>query len=685
MGSAVPELTAAAQALQQRYDTSLHYQDMLDQGIQQSTATSADTQMLQDLKTKYRDRLRDFAKRGDYENMVRESHRAARDFANEYKPLADNVQLQSAYKKELDEKVSKGDIDPLTAERLWDYSIRSYKGLQRDPRTGQMVNQFRGMASVKNINLPEWVDKALVGITDTKTGSTIRKDVNGYYVESGSKREYLKWDRIKPVLDAAKASDPNFQAWASQQALINSYQADHIPDEAIMTSSLYPELKAEAEKRGVKPQQVLKEMYANRALQNIDQSINAFGSKYLKDNYESTYKVMGETEETKRVRDAELADKIVPIYGNITLASAGTQFNSPAKLKTAREDVVRSLDTLVRSNMDFIQRNNITRNAKGEYVMPDGTDVTGEVVNNLAMEEQARRTIRDLNERELKAQKQAGYDPSKMDPKLLVQAQRVYDAALAGRPAQSTPGGYIPAIPGNKEIAQKAYDDFLQARNLSYGKYIEVMKADAEKGSVTVGVKGFSSDKATKAVNKMFEGLALNLDKDGLKSGALGIMKVDGTPFTDEDYAKIKGKAEFVGNAMDPTTKQVTQIFKVGHIGESKGELTGEQLLVRIPAMGGTIAQMIKEGDLSTGQATMMQSLQGMGESGKLDIPLSDKDMLTIVKATNTQRAGMERGAGTQDYTVRYNVGGKKLEKQMTLGELINTVGAQIDLYMKNQ
>jgi hypothetical protein len=191
VGSAVPELTQASQIMQGRYDTSLQYEDAIDQGIQQATALGQDAKHLMDLKAKYKERLGERAKRGDYENMVRETAKDARNFINEYKPIAQNQQLVQEYRKRLDEQVQKGEVTPQRAAEMLDYSMRSYKGLQKDPTTGQFVNQFQGRQMVKDLNMSEWVDKQLIGLKETTTGQTIRKDQGGTTLSRDSRRSTL--------------------------------------------------------------------------------------------------------------------------------------------------------------------------------------------------------------------------------------------------------------------------------------------------------------------------------------------------------------------------------------------------------------------------------------------------------------------------------------------------------------
>jgi hypothetical protein len=666
VGSPLSEVASAAQVMQQRYDTAQGQDDLLDQAIAQTVSTPQDSQMLQELKMSYRNKLQERAKKGDYENMLRDVTRDARSFAADYKPIAQNYGLVQEYRKGLDDLATKGDLDADTASRLFDASVRGYKGLKRDPTTGQLVGQFQGITPTKQIDLAKWVDERLEGMEDQVTGSKIRKDENGYWVQRGSKREYLGWDRIQPVINAAKASDPVFQAYVRQRAMLDSYNGRHIPEAQIMTSGLAPSLKPLVDK-GMSWNDALEQYMASQSVNNIDRSIQAYASKYLKDNRETETLNMGETEETSRQRNKKLEDTVSPLFAQILMPDAGLKHNTPGSLETAETEALRGYGVLNVQNRQWMDRNGIREVSKGKYVDRTGTDVTSQVLNNKLTEQHAFNVAQDLRERKRRAMQISGYNPDNVSAEIKQKAQAAYDSALKTTMSSPAGPGAQPVMLSEqqrKAAADAAYNRVLKKENPLYERYEQVLRDDAEKGSQTAGVQTFASKTANTAAEDLFKGLAVDLDASGLKEGKLGLTKIDGQRLTNDDYEKVKADAQFVGYTYDPSDSKLKFVYKVGKVTQNaKGKIVGETMLVKMPALGGAVTQLFREGKTTEGQQAVMQTLETIGEDQKVDIPLGGSDKITIRRLTNTELKRSSKGSATPQYVVVYNIDGQRIEE----------------------
>src|ERR1700694_2907130 len=109
-GSAVPELEQVASAQQQKYDTAQNYMDATQQAMSQTTALPQDQATLNQLNAEKQAKLDAFSKRGDLENVWRDTMMEARDYANKSKYFTDNAARVQAHFGEIDKRQQEGKI-----------------------------------------------------------------------------------------------------------------------------------------------------------------------------------------------------------------------------------------------------------------------------------------------------------------------------------------------------------------------------------------------------------------------------------------------------------------------------------------------------------------------------------------------------------------------------------------------
>jgi hypothetical protein len=682
-GAPVAELASVAQHLQGKYDMAVQNEDALDSALKQASSLGADNKMLQEIKDRYRGKLKERAAKGDYEHMLRDVQRDARDFVNEYKPIAANQAAVSQYYNELQEQVTKGDVSKNWADRLYDASTRGYQGLRKNPQTGQYENQFRGTTAVKNINMEEWVDKALKGLDPKKIGTDVQWIKDGFYRKHGETSEKLTMKEIWPALEAAMGSDPMFQSYAQQKMMLDSYSAKYITEEGSKKTPFYAAVRKLADETGMSFNEAAEQHFANNSWTSLVKNIQDIGAKYVKNNRTTEDAVLRETESTSRAAQKALDDQDVPLYAQIMLPGSKPQFADPVKLEDAIKNSTVEYGTVVEKNFAWMRNAGVRAVGSGanmKYIDKDGFDVTKQVITNKSIEEHAKSVAGDLVRRQKEAMAQAGYNPNAAD---ISRAQKAY--AMRLKDLDGSQRGRDMGRSERLADAQRAYDAELHT-TAGYKQYKDILAQDAKGTSVPAGVQNFRSKAANTAATNLFKGLALNLDKDGIKAGALGLTKVDGTPLSDDDYTKVKGDVEFVGKVWDPADSQLKFIYKVGHIGQSKGEMTGEQVLVKMPAMGGAIELSTREGDHTAGRQIMMQSIAGLGEDQRTDIPIGGGN-INVRKYTQRERQMYTRGAYSPEFEVTIDAPGEASKRipMENLGTVITSVGATIDKYLKEK
>lgn len=322
-GSVVPELTKVAQTMQERYDVGLQQQDLLDQAIKTATASPFDKETLESLKNEYRTKMKGYAEKGDYENIWRNVALDARDFVNRYKPIAANQAAISAYQEEMDKDIKSGRLTPQMAKARMDIITDTYTGLKYNPETGQYENRFSGANNAKYVDMPKKINEWLQHTHPFAKEGTVRKDVSGYYVETSSGSKRLPWESVKDkhgnivqvgvkdIVESGMATDPEVQAYLNQEKEFAPYYSgfsNRITDEQAMgavSPAMMPVFE-ELVNSGYSPKDALKTLMGELHVSKLKNDIMTHGMKGVVNETSSSYKVMGETEETSRNRVAEM-------------------------------------------------------------------------------------------------------------------------------------------------------------------------------------------------------------------------------------------------------------------------------------------------------------------------------------------------------------------------------------------
>jgi len=663
VGSAVPEMSVAAQMLQQRYDQSRNYEDMLDQGINSSTSTPQDTQLLEGLKNEYRGKIKERAGKGDYENMVRETARDAREFVTKYQPIATNQKAVQDYYTDLQDKVEKKFISKDTADALYNMSVSSYKGLQKDPVTGQYTNHFRGTSAAEDIDMSKWVDEALKGLNPQTLGSTVRKINGDFYEEVGGRTVKLNMDRIWPALQAAMGSDPKFQSFARQHAMLSSYPARNLSEDTVAKHpELYNQIKQIQQANGISFQDAAQQYYGATAGNDLMKQAYTMGAKYIRDDRESSYKNMGMTE----VAQHDLADKEKDIFGGmIPLNLPGSKMDTPDKimqgstdLQTAMQKASNDTAALLR-NLKQVTGTRPDGTKYEKYMDADGVEQTDKVEANRLTVAQLAMQKAAVEERAARLQKAVGLTPKEVALMQSLDKQEDWSpAALTEIPGIKTMGilhkiGDKLSALGDKLNPQSTRNLILSATGLDqkWRNYEQAVKEDSKNSTVESGLFQFNSIAANKSMNKVFTDLVLNLDKDGIKAGAVGLQHMNGDKLESDDYKKVQGESSFAGWALDPGSNKIKLVFKAGHMGESKGELKGEQGLYMMDAPPQVYEYLRKSGQSEATHLVLSQAIGSLEnyENKKVTLPFHDGTVTVSRRTPYDQENPDPRVVGNQN------------------------------------
>jgi hypothetical protein len=264
VGSIGNELISVAGKLQERYDTSLQNQSLLQRAVRNSVSLPQDKQMLNDLTSKYEARINERAKSGNYEDMWRDTAMDVQDFMDQYRPIAQNQQYYLEYKKKLDDAVAKGDIRQEKADKLLKASMMNYKGLTRG-ENGGVSNYFNGMNPVKDIDLPGKVDKYMEHLAPTVIGHKVHNTNGQWMYVDGSEEKVVSPEQISRVMQAAMSIDPELKGWLDQEADLNTLGYENVNTDMVNNPAMVKMIGDAALSQGI----TFGEAYKNMAKASI--------------------------------------------------------------------------------------------------------------------------------------------------------------------------------------------------------------------------------------------------------------------------------------------------------------------------------------------------------------------------------------------------------------------------------
>lgn len=585
VGSDLAEKVSVLSQLQQQYNQAHQADDMLARTAQDAQVNEQDKPLYNAVVDKYRKRIDERAKSGNYEDMQMGTARDAYDYAGDYKAFGRNVGLVqnrlAEIQKMSDKGPDKGGIGAETADLL-KRELGSYEGLKKD-ENGQYTNYYSGHSIAPDVNVDEKVKDWASDIVSRDIGYTTRveKNLNGelHYVTKAGKTETVTPQQIKDAITYGSQSDQGFKDYLHQSQRLGTIGADKI-DYSTGKKSLGEDtanaIMHEANKQGTTFGNVYRQMRMQQIQQEVASNAYNYGMKYVKANSDAKYMDDGLTEAAKKKLDDTSNNFAVPVV----LAAYGSEFNDPAKLQTELEASKARAGMATQNMNEWIKTNGIkATNVSGQvkYVNPQGVDVTDQAIRQqLAVRQEASHQA-TLNQIDSEARRQTGYTAT---PGELKQAQEAAKKASTeiltnNRMAELHPGEELTNIAAN--ASKQAYDGVLQT-NPRYGAYKKAVADKAQAMTLTTSAMRFKNE----ADNKKMEEAVNNLSTGDFKSNMLGIKHIgtnSNEQFTPNEYNAIKGSIKFAGQvigadgqqhsvfkAEDPKKKGADVIFSVDGI-----------------------------------------------------------------------------------------------------------------------
>lgn len=182
------------------YEAAAEFDDVLgyqtDTLRQQIAPFEADSQYAGELMNKYRTGINERADKGDYENMLREVKRNARQFSQEITPLIARKEAFNAYRTKIQDAYQKGDIDTEMYNAAMQKTIADNSNVDR---TAVMSGAFSGFQPSKREDISKLLDDAIKGMEQQGYIGKIQVNPDGTYSVQGG-----KYRKAEDILQAAQ-------------------------------------------------------------------------------------------------------------------------------------------------------------------------------------------------------------------------------------------------------------------------------------------------------------------------------------------------------------------------------------------------------------------------------------------------------------------------------------------------
>ena len=240
-----PQSVAINTLQRQKFQQAFNADDAIAGAVDQMQAADfeGDQALKMQLEQETRQQLQDRAARGDYETMVLDVSKSAREFDKNYQPIKQNYEMYQAYKKRVQDAYNKGDINALTYNKALAKSNFGYSGLERN-EDGSIDDGsfFNGYNFVKDVDIQALMSEAMKDYAAKEGGQVVQQVGQGpdamFTIKVGEKYKTVPKKDVQAIFDNVMAR-PDVSASVAQQVDLTTFD---VTDEQIrqrLTASLY--------------------------------------------------------------------------------------------------------------------------------------------------------------------------------------------------------------------------------------------------------------------------------------------------------------------------------------------------------------------------------------------------------------------------------------------------------------
>lgn len=371
--------------LRQRFQQAFNADDALAGAVDQMNAAEfeGDQALKMELEQNTRAQLQDRAGRGDYETMMLDVAKSARNFEQQYAPINANYQKYQNYKKGLDEAYKEGNINAFTYRRSLDASKYNYEGLQKN-EDGSIDDgsYFSGYNYVNDVDIQARMSELMKDHAVKKYGKDVQviSEDGNYYITDGFSRETIPDAEVAMVFNNLIAQ-PDVAAYLNQKAELSTFDMTDEDIRSSLTRRLYGDDDPESEDKG---------------LIGLRDKAIAAGEDELAADYDAMIK---ETQGLLQNAGVETEDEMIAkrrnyIKGSVLQSEAKRELDvSITRFAFDNKEINKAIEYSEKWKIDYqkfidtYQPNILKRTGVSEINNPGGSDVTS--INNFITGQQA--------------------------------------------------------------------------------------------------------------------------------------------------------------------------------------------------------------------------------------------------------------------------------------------------------
>jgi len=402
----------------QKFQQAFNSDDALSGAVDQMKAADfeGDQALKLQLEQNTRQQLQDRSARGDYETMMMDVAKSAREFDQEYRPIKQNAEMYEAYKKRVQDAYNEGDINALTYNKALAKSSFGYSGLRKN-EDGSIDDGsfFSGYNFVKDVDIQELMSEAMKDFAEKAGGKIVQTVGQGpnamYTIKVGTETRTVPPAQVAEVFNNLMAR-PDVAASVAQEVELRTFDVTDDQIRQNLTASLYGDendpnnngliglrdkaiedgnnkLAAEIDEKIKQQQELLsgagleteaeqiearKNYLRNDMLSNLtDRELKTAVTKFAYENVFTEY--IQDYDQKYLVGLRSALDKAV---ATVSLDTGVTQLNNPGG--TNLEDVNSYIETY--QGAKLLVSNDATAYAREQGLIPEGRIITEQDILN---------------------------------------------------------------------------------------------------------------------------------------------------------------------------------------------------------------------------------------------------------------------------------------------------------------
>lgn len=405
-GSAGDDFIKVGQYKQGLYDqTQQSFNDISNQAGEVSSILPQDQELVKQLREGTQQKIEGLAKQGNLEDMAPQARQIGQEFANRSHEIQGPQTQAAEFKKSLENKEL--NLTPEQKEAVYGNALRNYKGLQVNAR-GQFVGSFNGKEAAKNIDVNEFVDKALKDVVTQKNGHSYETTQDGamWIIKNGVKTEIVDPKTLKTVLDAAKQNSTEYQAFKEMQGDVATYHASKFTDPSVTPEGpLKNAAIAATTKYGIPFSSAYQLVAKEATLNHVENQASIYGLNKYNKNDKETEMGIKDNPYTLKDHDKSIAGPFMIQGPNNKLTDDEKDISKVVKtMNDSKTDLINT-----QANIDRLIKDNSSAGINPSTKTQNDVDIAALTNKKNVLEDQSRRSQSLIDYNNLKTAKKMGY------------------------------------------------------------------------------------------------------------------------------------------------------------------------------------------------------------------------------------------------------------------------------------